>query len=200
MLPAAIVAGLGAILIAKLRITGHSLASVRRESKLKVTFVATSVVAMWLAAFALARAAFAALDRFGATLLGTTDLSLVELLVPRVVSVLALLLLVLLVFSNALLAHATLYRSREVALLLASPLSFRALFLERFAEVVTFSSWSTAYLGSPVVLAFGLQRQAAWPFYPAAAALFIPFVVIPAAQTAGVGAWATRWATASAWV
>jgi len=175
------VSALGATLAAKLRILGRSLAGVRRESKLKVAFVGTSVALMWLAAFALARVGFAALDRFGATLLGGPELSLVELLVPRVLAVLALLLLVLLVFSNALLTHATLYRSREVALLLASPLSFRALFLERFAEVVTFSSWSTAYLGSPLVLALGLQRHAAWPFFLGAVALFVPFVVIPAA-------------------
>ncbi len=172
---------LGAAFAAKLRILGRSLAAVRRESKLKVAFVGTSVALMWLAAFALARVGFAALDRFGATLLGGADVSLVELLVPRVLAVLALLLLVLLVFSNALLTHATLFRSREVALLLASPLSFRALFLERFAEVVTFSSWSTAYLGSPVVLALGLQRHAPWPFFVGAVALFVPFVVIPGA-------------------
>jgi ABC-2 type transport system permease protein len=173
-----------AILLAKARVAAHSLASVRRESTLKVAFVSASVVGLWLGAFALARFSFSALDRFGAELLGTGDLSLVELLVPRVLSVLALLLLVLLVFSNALLAHATLYRSTEVTLLLASPLSFRALFLERFAEIVTFSSWSTAFLGSPAVLALGLHRHAAWPYYLGAVALFIPFVVIPAAAGA----------------
>jgi ABC-2 type transport system permease protein len=170
-----------AILLAKFRETAHAVAAVRRESKLKVAFVSISVVLLWLAAFALAKGGFGALDRLGAALLGTGELSLVELLIPRVLSVLALLLLVLLVFSNALLTHATLFHSPEVALLLASPLPFRTLFVERFAEIVTFSSWSTAYLGSPVVLALGVQQRAPWPFYVGAVVLFVPFVVIPAA-------------------
>jgi hypothetical protein len=130
----------GAILVAKLRTTGHSLASVRRESKLKVALVATSVVALWVGAFALAKLALQALDRFGVGLLGGADLSLVELLIPRALSIFALVLFVLLVFSNALLTHATLYRSPEVLPLLAGPLSFRTLFLARFVEIVTFSS------------------------------------------------------------
>lgn len=182
----------GAILIAKLRITGHSVASVRRESKLKVALVATSVVVLWVGAFALAKFSLQALDRFGSDLLGGADLSLVELLIPRVLSIFALVLFVLLVFSNALLTHATLYRSREMLPLLASPLSFRTLFLARFVEIVTFSSWSTAYLGSPLVLAYGLVRHAAWPFYPVAVLLFVPFVVVPAALGAIIAMLAVR--------
>jgi ABC-2 type transport system permease protein len=175
---------LSAVLLAKARAAAHAVASVRRESTLKVAFVSISVVLLWLGAFALARFGFAALDRFGAELLGTSNVSLVALLIPRVLAVLALLLLVLLTFSNALLAHAALYRSPEVATLVASPLPFRTLFLARFAEVVTFSSWSTAYLGSPIVLAFGLQGHAPVTFYLGAAVLFVPFVTIPAAAGA----------------
>jgi ABC-2 type transport system permease protein len=182
----------GAILVAKVRITRHFVASVRRESKLKVGLVATSVVALWVGAFALAKFSLEALDRFGTSLLGGADLSLVELLIPRVLSIFALLLFVLLVFSNTLLTHATLYRSRDVLPLLASPLSLRTLFLARFVEIVTFSSWSTAYLGSPLVLAYGLVRHAAWPFYPVAVLFFVPFVVVPAALGAIIAMLAVR--------
>ncbi len=180
------------VLAAKLRMARHALASVRRESKLKVALVGTSVVLLWLAVFGLAMAGFAALDRFGRDLLGTPDLSLVELLLPRVLSVFAMVLFVLLLFSNALLTHATLYRSREVHLLLVSPLSFREVFLARFAEIVTFSSWSTAYLASPVVLALGLVRRAGWSYYVEVVLLFVPFVVIPAALGAMVAVLVAR--------
>lgn len=105
---------------------------------------------------------------------------------------LALVLFVLLAFSNMVVAYATLYRSREVEILLVSPLSFRSLFLARFAEIVTFSSWSTAYLGSPAVLAYGVVRHAPWPFYLAAVTLFVPFVVIPAALGAALAVLAVR--------
>ena len=170
-----------AVLGAEVRAAGHAVAAVRRESRLKVAFVSISIVLLWLAGFALARAGLAALDRLGVSLLGTTDLSLVELLIPRVLSLFTLVLFVLLVFSNALLAHATLYRSRQAAMLLVTPVTYRCLVLSRLAGIVAFSSWSSAYLGSPVVLAYGLVRHAPWSFYPLAALLFVPFVVIPAA-------------------
>ncbi len=182
----------GAILRAKLAAVGHAAAAVRRESKLKVAFVATSVAMLWLVTFALAHAGLVALDRLGTGLFGTAHLSLVDLLVPRLLSVLALVLFVLLAFSNLVVAYATLYRSREVELLLVSPLAFRDIFLARFGEIVAFSSWSTAYLGSPVVLAYGLVRHAPWPFYLAAVTLFVPFVVIPAALGATLAVLAVR--------
>ncbi len=172
---------LAAVLLADMRATVNAVAAVRRESKLKVAFVSTSIVLLWLAGFAIARAGLAALDRLGVGLLGSTDLSLVELLIPRVLSLFTLVLFVLLILSNALLAHATLYRSKHTAMLLLAPMTFRSLVLSRLAGIVTFSSWSSAYLGSPVVLAYGLVRHAPWNFYLEAALLFVPFVVIPAA-------------------
>ncbi|MGD1146748.1 MAG: hypothetical protein ABR961_02210 [Thermoanaerobaculaceae bacterium] len=172
---------LAAILGADLRAAAHTLAAVRRESKLKLAFVSASIALLWLAGFALAKAGLAALDRLGVGLLGTTDLSLVELLIPRVLSVFAFVLFILLVFSNALLAHATLYRSRQAAMLLTTPTTFRTVVLSRLAGIAVFSSWSSAYLGSPVVLAYGLVRHAPWSFYLVATALFVPFVIIPAA-------------------
>ena len=172
---------LAAALAADLRAAVNSVAAVRRESKLKVAFVSVSVALLWLGGYAIARTGLAALDRLGVSLLGSTDLSLVELLIPRVLSLFTLVLFVLLVFSNALLAHATLYRSQHTGMLLLAPVTFRSVVLSRFAGIVTFSSWSSAYLGSPVVLAYGLVRHAPWSFYLEAALLFVPFVVIPAA-------------------
>ena len=172
---------LAAIAGADVRAAVHAVAAARRESKLKLAFVSMSIALLWIAGFALSKAGFTALDRLGVGLLGNTDLSLVELLIPRVLSVFALVLFILLVLSNALVAHATLYRSRQVAMLLTTPTTFRTVVLSRLAGIAAFSSWSSAYLGSPVVLAYGLVRHAPWSFYPVAMALFVPFVVIPAA-------------------
>jgi ABC-2 type transport system permease protein len=175
------VSALGALLAAKLRATGHAVAAVRKESRLKVAFVALAATLLWLGAFAIARGSFRFLDRFGRELLGTPDVSLVALLVPRVLSVFALVLLVMLTFSSALLAYAGLYRSREAAFLATTPIPHRTLILTVLVDVTFFSSWSTAYLGSPVLLAYGLVRHVPWPLYVTAIVGFVPFVMIPAA-------------------
>ncbi len=172
---------LGALLAAKVCVFRHTLAGLRRESRLKVTFVSVSVVLLWLVAFAASWGAFRFLDRFGHELLGTRDLSLSEVLLPRLLSAFTLVLLVMLVFSNALLAFATLYRSRETAFLAVQPLAASTLFLARFAEIVVLASWASAFLGSPVLLAYGLVRHAPAATYLSAVAGFVPFVVIPAA-------------------
>jgi ABC-2 type transport system permease protein len=159
---------------------------VRRESRLKLAFVATGAVALWLATFAGAWGSFRFLDRYGTELLGGAPVSLVELLVPRVLALLAVTLQVLLTFSSALLAHTTLYRSREVGWLLTTPTSTRTVFGSRLIEIAFFASWSSAYLGSPVLLAYGMARHASPWLAVAAIAGFLPFVTIPAVLGSGL--------------
>ena len=170
-----------AILVAKWRALRNALAGLRQESTLKVVFVSVAVALLWLGTLALSWASFHALDRFGHELLGTNDLSLAELLLPRALSVFTLVLLVMLVFSNALLGFASIYRSREMQFLLVAPLPWRTLFYSRFLDVMFFSSWSSVFLGSPVLLAYGMVRHVPWEYYVAAALAFPPFVAIPAA-------------------
>lgn len=73
------------------------------------------------------------------------------------------------------------YRSKEVVYLLQGPISYTGFFYARFIESVTFSSWSLAYLGSPMMLAYGWHTNAHPAFYIAILLLFLPFVAIPAA-------------------
>lgn len=183
---------LAALAVAKLRAGGHAFAAVRRESQLKVAVVAGAALALWFGFFVGARTVFHLVDAFGAELLGSRGISLVELLLPRMLSVFALLLFVMLAVSSALLAFSSLYRSREVAHLLTTPLPARELFLARLAEVTFLSSWSSAYVGSPVVLAYGLERHAPPIFYLIAAAGFVPFVLIAAALGAAAALLAAR--------
>ena len=173
----------GSVFLARLRMLEHGLAGVRRESRLKVGFVAVMLGALWLAMFLAARLVLRWLERFGAEMLGGATVALAPLLVPRLLGVCAFVLLVMLTFSSALLALALLFRSAETAYLLSTPMSARAISLVRLGDVAFFSSWSSAYLGSPVLLAYARATHAAWWFYPASVLLFVPFVMIPA----GVG-------------
>lgn len=171
---------LGAVLGAKLRIACHSIAAIRNESRLKTAVVSVSALLLWVGALALFFEGFAWLKRFGADLSGV-QLNIGDIIMARVLAVFSLALFLMLIFSNVLVAFATLYRSREVAYLLQSPLPLRGLFLARFLECVTFSSWASAYLGSPLLLAYGFTTGAPWGFYVAAAAYYVPYVVVPAA-------------------
>ncbi len=174
-------AALGTILWAKHRVAWHTLASARRESRLKVVVVSISVVVLWLGIFYLSRLGFNLLEDLGREALGAGGLSLSGLVMTRLLSVFALALFAMLTVSNVLIAFSTLYRSREVGYLLQSPISISTFFLGRFSECVTFSSWASAYLGSPVMLAYGLETSAEPIFYVALLAFYFPFITIPAA-------------------
>lgn len=171
---------LGALVAAKARAAGHAAASVRRESKLKIAVVSVSAVVLWLGAAAVFSKGFQLLRAYTLDPTGT-GLDLGDVVMARLLSVFSLALFFMLLFSNVLVAYATLYRSREVEFLVQSPLSFRTLFVARFLEIVTFSSWASAFLGSPLILAYGTSADAPAAFYIAAAAFYIPFVCIPAA-------------------
>ncbi|MFP6584475.1 MAG: hypothetical protein VCD00_18225, partial [Candidatus Hydrogenedentota bacterium] len=161
----------------------HHLASVRTESKLKMGVVGSAAVLLWygiLSTFSwafhwLQRSAFDDVVNVGDTV------TLAEVLMARLLSVFALALFFMLIFSNTLIAFSTLYKAKEVQYLLQAPLAIRNLFLARFIECVSFSSWGSAYLGSPLILAYGMATDAHWLYYFAALAFYLPFVMIPAA-------------------
>ena len=165
---------------AKTRLAYHAIASVRNESKLKVAVVSVAAVGLWMGAFVGFYYGFRWLKTFDVAR-GLGHVGLGDILMIHLLSTFSFILFLMLIFSNILIVFSTLFRSREVAFLLVAPLSFRELFLARFVECAVFSSWASAYLGSPLILAYGLTTEALWPFYIAAAAFYVPFVVIPAA-------------------
>lgn len=174
---------LGSILWAKRRIARHALAAVGRHSKLKVGFVSISAVLLWIGIYQLSRLGFWMFESFSIGILGdgAATVSFSDLVMARLLAVFALALFVMLTFSNVLVSYTTLYRSREVTYLIQSPISISTFFLGRFYECVTFSSWASAFLGSPILLAYGLETGAPPVFYLSLVAFYLPFVTIPAA-------------------
>ena len=172
---------LRAMLWSKRRIAWNTLKSVSRESKLKVIVVSVSAVFLWLFFFLLAYAGLFIFRGIGAEVVGVGSLTVGDLVMARLFSVMALTLFAMLLFSNVLVTYATLYRSREVGYLLERPMSITTLFLGRFSETISFSSWATAFLASPVLLAYGISVHAPLIFYISLIFFYIPFVAIPAA-------------------
>ncbi len=169
---------LWAVILAKCRMAGHQIAGVRHESKLKVGVITVAAISLWLGAYFLFSAGFGFLIQFGGR--GAGEFNFGDLLMSRMLGILALSVFMLLIFSNVLVAFSTIYRSREVAYLVQSPVPFESLFYMRFLESLAFSSWSLAFLGSPLMLAYGVRTEAPSIFYAANLAFFLPYVIIPA--------------------
>jgi len=93
-------------------------------------------------------------------------------------------LLVMLFVSTAIILHASLFRSREAAYLLSTPAPDDRVFAHKFLGAIVFSSWGFLLLGSPMMVAYGINSLAQWPFYLYALIVHVLFVVMPAASGA----------------
>lgn len=102
-------------------------------------------------------------------------------LMERLVAIVLLAFFSMLTFSNLIITLTTTYISKETEFLLGFPLNFRTVFAVKLAESVFYSSWAFVLLSMPLFTAYGLSKHAHLGFYPAAFALGIPFLVIPAA-------------------
>ncbi len=169
------------LLVAKWRMCLHGIASAKAQSKLKIAVVTLFVIAMWVAVFILFCWGFGFLKRFNPGGVESQLQTLGEIVTVQIISLLFLAVFMMLVFSNVLVAFTTLYRSAEVEYLFSSPLRFSELFTARFVECIVFSSWAIIFLGSPLVLSYGIVYDAPWYFYVVSGALLIPFLLIPAA-------------------
>ncbi len=169
---------ISAILEAKRNILKHQILSIRKESKLKVTVITISAIAIWLGIFFGLYEGFSWLLRFGSR--AGIEVNFGELLMARMFMILMSAVFLFLIFSNVLIAFFTLYKAEEIHFLVQTPITFQRLFLVRFIECIAFSSWSVAFLGVPLILAYGLSLKSSVFFYISAIVFFIPFIVIPA--------------------
>jgi ABC-2 type transport system permease protein len=90
-------------------------------------------------------------------------------------------LMVMLVFSSGILLYAGLYCSAEARLLLTLPVRSETIFGHKFQEALWFSGWGFVLLGSPMLVAYGVEREASWPYFALLLPFMVAFVVIPAA-------------------
>ncbi|HNR29842.1 MAG TPA: hypothetical protein PKI11_03035 [Candidatus Hydrogenedentes bacterium] len=178
------------ILRAKLRIARHQVASVRHESKLKIGVITVSALGLWVGAYVFFAEGFRWISNFDRTL--GAEYGFADILMVRLLGLFALSVFLLLIFSNVLVSFSTLYRSHEVAYLLQAPISFRQFFHARYIECLVFSSWALAFLGSPLLLAYGLHTGASPLFYVALLVFYLPFIIVPAALGSLITLFLTR--------
>jgi ABC-2 type transport system permease protein len=89
-------------------------------------------------------------------------------------------LMIMLVFSTAILLYGNMYCSTEAKLLLTLPARAENIFAHKFHEAMWFSSWGFILLGSPMLVAYGVVRGSPWTYYLLLLPFMVSFVVIPA--------------------
>ena len=152
----------------------NTIRSLKGHSRLKIAFLAVSAAIIWIGVFFAAYEGLHFMDH--ADYSGTVKAVVVDFML----SSFFLALLVLLTFSNAVIAYGSLFRSRETAFIVSSPIAPGPLFAYRLSEGVVFSSWAFLFLGLPIITAIGLNGKAPWTYYPGALVFFGGFVIIPA--------------------
>jgi ABC-2 type transport system permease protein len=144
------------------------------QSWLRVATIAYCCVFVWGFLFGLSWYGFHELrTRWSFDLEGT----LIELLFD----IFFFTLTILLIFSSGIILFSSLFSGPESEFLLATPIPDDHVFAYKFQGAVAFSSWAFVLLGSPVLLAFGLEvpHGAPWYYYAVLPLFFLGFLLIP---------------------
>jgi len=147
-------------------------------SRLRMTVLVVLSAVFWGGLYVLFAEGFGFLT--GSISHGPTQVDIVQ----KIFNVFFVSLLAMLTVSAAIILYSGLYRSEEVAFLLTTPASTRRIVIHKFQEAVLFSCWGFLLLGSPMLVAYGVQVGAPWYYYVMMLPFMISFVFIPA----GIGA------------
>ena len=88
----------------------------------------------------------------------------------------------LLTFSTGIILYSSLFASPESNFLLSMPIPDDQIFSYKFQGAVAFSSWAFVLLGSPVLIAYGLEvglQGAPWYYYAVLPLFFLGFLLVP---------------------
>ncbi len=147
-------------------------------ARFRVTLVVLLSVLFWLGLFGLFLQGFHFLDQ-------TIQHEVTQAeTVQAIYNVFFASLLVMLIMSSAIILYGGLYCSAEAEFLLTTPVRPQRIVLHKFQEAIVFSSWGFLLLGSPMLVAYGLQVDAPWYYF----ALLLPFMAAFVYIPGGIGA------------
>jgi ABC-2 type transport system permease protein len=146
-----------------------------RDSRFRLILIAGLSALLWLSLFWLFVHGFQFLDQ------AVPDPSIHEKTVETIFGTFFVTLMVMLVFSAGIILYSSLFRGRDIPLLLTLPARPERIFLHKFQEATIMSSWAFVLLGSPMLLAYGLVEGAPWYYYAVMLPFLVSFVYIPAA-------------------
>lgn len=149
--------------------------SLKDQSALKVFVITAFSVFFWFGLYSVFFAGFRFLNSF-------TDV--LDLVISLLFALFYLTLSVMLIMSNGILLFSSLYHSEESSFLINKPIRPGSLFFYFFLLCLFFSSWAFLFLGTPLMLAYGIVKQVELSFYPCVFLYFCVFMLIPAAISA----------------
>ncbi|MFH1021852.1 MAG: hypothetical protein V1809_00510 [Planctomycetota bacterium] len=167
----------GLFLWLHVRMLANSIATLRRQSRLKIAVLAGFFFGFVWGLYGLFSRVFGFLIEFDAR--------------PFVVALFSLFFLamgLMLTVSNAIIAFASFFRSPETAFLLASPLEYRTVCIVKGMEAAAFGSWAFFLLAGPMLVAYGVKTGAPPAFYAALVFSLAAFALIPAGAGTLLGA------------
>jgi ABC-2 type transport system permease protein len=103
-----------------------------------------------------------------------------DILAGKLLSLALLTFLGILLLSNVITSLSTFFLSRDLELLVASPVDPVRLYGARLAETLTSSSWMVVLLAVPLLLAYGFTYRADGSFYLLAAGVMVSYLLLPA--------------------
>lgn len=181
--------GVGLLLRFKARALRNHLAQAVRETPLKLLTAAGTVLLIWAMLHFLFLTVFKLI---------TADTLQGIVAIPLMLDFFFVILMIMLVFSNAIIAYGSLFAPGEPADLLCRPIRPSSVALLKFLESLFFSSWSLILIGLPLMVATSRisDFHLPWYYYPLFTVFFLSFIPIPGAiglfVAAAVGLWFSR--------
>ena len=115
------------------------------------------------------------------------------LLTERIVYLSYFFFFVMLVFSNSILLYAAVFRGKETAWLLTTPVNPRAVLCWKVIESFLVSSWGLAVLSAPLLASVGRTFGADFGFYVKSLCIYPLFLMLPAMVAALLVVGLVRW-------
>ncbi|HTU24607.1 MAG TPA: hypothetical protein VMF30_04375 [Pirellulales bacterium] len=155
------------------RMVRHALGQSLATARLRMSLVVFLSVFFWVGLFALFLEAF----RFMNISIGHT--ATYGIIVQTIYSVFFASLMVMLILSAGIIIYSGLYCSAEAAFLLTMPIRAERIVQHKFQEAIAFSSWGFLLLGTPMLVAYGVESRAPWYYFVLLLPFMLTFVYIP---------------------
>ncbi|MEW6026153.1 MAG: hypothetical protein AB1599_02510 [Planctomycetota bacterium] len=142
------------------------------SNKLKFIIVSVSALVLWMSIFVFFRESFGFLHKFVEEISDVVRLYFLALFFFA--------LGIMLVISNIIINYSSLFHSPESDYLMSLPISSGRIFFYKLTESIAFSSWAFLFLGSPLLIAFGIDRAGSWLYYVWMVLFSGIFITLPA--------------------